>query len=166
LSRPVAGCERDGSRFSPIWLMAGKSIPIGLSCGRSGTRCCCCCWPGCCCCGSRRGSCSRCCSDRTQKAQNESSPLLTNSFFTDAMRPPRRSLFNSSFALLCPFTGIWMNSNDISRFFENIFVRGCTSGAPLWLPSFFGLLFKILHAVSLSEVVPHLDAPALSFACT
>jgi len=114
LSYPVIECERDGGRFSPM-LMVEPSGTVGLSCELCGTRCCCCCWSGCCCCGSRRGCCSRC-SRSTQNAQKESSPLDTDSFFTDAMRPPRSSLFNSSLALPCPLAGIWINSNGMAFF--------------------------------------------------
>jgi hypothetical protein len=41
-----------------------------------------------------------------QHAQNESSPLETNYFFTEAMRPPRSSLFSSAFAFPCPLAKV------------------------------------------------------------
>jgi len=46
----------------------------------------------------------------------ETSPFATKSFLTDAIRPPRSSLFSSSFALPCPLEGTCMNSNGIYHF--------------------------------------------------
>ena len=83
-----------------------------------------------------------------QKAQNESSPFGTNSFLTDAIRPFRKSLFNSSFALPCPLAGIWMNSNAMARFSKNIFVRGYAPEPRVgWLSS-CSIISRPLHFVA------------------
>ena len=92
-----------------------------------------------------------------QKAQNESSSFGTNSLLTDAIRPPRSSLFNSSFALPCPFAGIWMNSNGISRFLE-IFSSGATPLNPV-LVGYPHVLSYQDRSTSLPALVPRLATP-------
>jgi hypothetical protein len=62
---------------------------------------------------------------------------------TDTMRPPRKSLFNSSFALPCPLAGIWINSNGIAHFSQKISGRGFAPTTP------YGFIpFKIHHSKS------------------
>jgi hypothetical protein len=110
--------------------------------------------------------------DGRENAQNESSPLETNSFFTDAILPFRKSLFNSSFALPCPFAGIWMNSNAMSDFYKNFASRGFAPTSPLSFSSFVirHSSFVIRHSsfvirhffprsTSLPAFVPHLATP-------
>jgi hypothetical protein len=81
----ISPAEQDGGQFG----LLAPSGTAGLSCGQDGSM--------------------------IQNAQKESSAFATNSFRTDAMRPPQSSALSVSLAAPCPLAGIWMNSKGILK---------------------------------------------------